>query len=196
MLKNKLLKAFAESKPHNTAERILMCAFIMLAGTFYFYDYYQPFSDAARLIISLLIFITWFYCGLFAGKDKQWGVLIFSYLYMAVPYVYTIFYNSRDNVRNYSKHLSLVNKIADMLFNKPLAAFADKLDTSPQVLMCVVLVGTVTLFFIGLAIIWRYEKHNTVKVTDKKVQASEKTVKAEKSSEPVSLKDFLDNNAQ
>ena len=130
MLGSRILKAFMENRSYNAAERIMMCALIALSGTFFFYDYYQSFAEIARIVITVLIFVIWFLCALCAGKDRQWSFMVFGYMYWAIPYIYMIFYNSRDNVRDYSKWLSLFNKIADMFFAKPFEFVAEKLAFS------------------------------------------------------------------
>lgn len=175
MLGSRILKAFIEKRSYNTAERIMMCAFIALSGTFYFYDYYQPFAEIARIVITVLIFAVWLYCAFCAGKDKQWGFAVFSCFYWVIPYIYIIYYNSRDNVRGYSKWLSLFNKIADMLFSKPFEYAAGRLETDSVTLVCVILGGVTLLFFGGFMLSFFYErsgKESAVRINKNYEQAS------------------------
>lgn len=191
MLGSRILKAFMENRSYNAAERIMMCALIALSGTFFFYDYYQSFADIARIVITVLIFVIWFFCALCAGKDRQWGFMAFGYMYWAIPYIYMIFYNSRDNVRGYSKWLSLFNKIADMLFAKPFEFAAVKFETEAETLACVVIVGTTVMFLSGVLLRLFYTKKHTVS-EEKIVQIKSKDEhKLETKEEPKSLSDYL-----
>ncbi len=192
MLGSRLLRSFMENRSYNAAERIMMCALIALSGTFFFYDYYQSFAEIARIVITALIFVIWFYCALCAGKDKQWGFIIFGYLYWVIPYIYILYYNSRDNVRGYSKWLSLFNKIADMLFAKPFEYAAGKLGTDSVTLACIVLGGTTLLFIGGFMMRFFYERKNTVSVNEVAVHVLEdKEQNFEEIQESGDLKDFL-----
>lgn len=163
--------SFMEKRGYNTAERIMMCLLTALSGTFFFYEYYQPFADAARIIITFLIFIIWFYCAFCSGKDRQWGFAVFEILYWMIPYIYLIFYNSRDNVRGYSKWLSLLNKIADMLFLKPFEFSADKLDIAAEMMAAAVFCGTTLSFFVGYAMKILYNRHKGNSVSNEKTDA-------------------------
>ena len=192
MLGSRLLRSFMENRRYNAAERIMMCALIALSGTFFYYDYYQSFADIARIVITVLIFVVWFYCALCAGKDKQWGFIIFGYLYWVVPYIYMVYYNSRDNVRGYSKWLSLFNKIADMIFVKPFEFVAGKLEIDPVALACVVLGGTTFLFIGGFLMRFFYERKSDTPVKEFVVHEKvNREQKPESTQDASDLKDFL-----
>lgn len=189
MLGSRIFKSFMENRSFNAAERIMMCAFIALSGTFYFYDFYQSFSDIARVVITALIFLVWFWCALCAGKDKQFGFIIFGYLYWVIPFVYTLYYNSRDNVRGYSKWLSLFNKIADMLFVKPFEFVSAKAESSPTTFACIVLGGTTLLFVAGFIMRIFYERKTSVIEDVPHEDKSEQVEESENKTE--NLSDFL-----
>ncbi len=192
MLGSRLLRSFMENRRYNAAERIMMCALIALSGTFFYYDYYQSFADIARIVITVLIFAIWFYCALCAGKDKQWGFITFGYLYWVIPYIYMLYYSSRDNVRGYSKWLSLFNKIADMIFAKPFEFVAGKLGTDSVTLACVVLGGTTILFIGGFLMRFFYERKSVVHTSESVVHKTEnKEQHSENSQDAGDLKDFL-----
>ena len=192
MLGSSILKAFMENRGYNAAERIMMCAFIAISGTFYFYDYYQSFSEIARLVITVLIFVIWFWCSFCAGKDKQFGFITFGYLYWVIPFVYVLFYNSRDNVRGYSKWLSLFNKIADMILVKPFEFIAGKTASDPMAFACVVLGGSTILFVLGYVLRLFYERRTS---PDDKARNVHEIVEGEHTetneSEMKNLNDFL-----
>ena len=114
----KIFSRFVLSGKNSTLENILLCLAVSLAGSFMFFEHYKAFMDTVRPLVTVLIFVTWAVCGFASGKKKSIGFAVFGGAYWLIPYLYMLFYSARDNVRGYSKWLSLLNKTADMLLSR------------------------------------------------------------------------------
>ena len=79
-----------------------------------------------------------------------------------------LFYSSRDNVRGYSKWLSLLNKFADLLFNKPFEAAAEDMHTEIWMLVVTLVIVTGSAYFIGMNLHSIYESRADVSVQSTK----------------------------
>lgn len=145
------------SKKNSTLENILLCLAVSLAGSFIFFEHSNSVMDAARSFVTILIFVTWAVCGLSSGKRRSIGFAIFGGAYWLIPYLYMLFYSSRDNVRGYSKWLSLLNKTADLLFNKPFEAAAGNMHTECYMFVITLVVITASAYFIGMNLHSIYE---------------------------------------
>ncbi|MGN0578782.1 MAG: hypothetical protein ACI4J4_09185, partial [Ruminiclostridium sp.] len=153
----KVFSRFMLSKKNSALENTLLCAAISLAGSFIFFERSNSMVDAARTFVTILIFVTWAVCGFSSGKNKRIGFAIFGGAYWLVPYLYMLFYSSRDNVRGYSKWLSLLNKTADLLFNKPFEAAAEDMHTEIWMLVVTLVIVTGSAYFIGMNLHSIYE---------------------------------------
>lgn len=160
----KVFSRFMLSKKNKALENILLCAAISLAGSFIFFERSNSLVDAARPFVTVLIFVTWAVCGFASGKNKSIGFAIFGGAYWLVPYLYMLFYSSRDNVRGYSKWLSLLNKFADLLFNKPFEAAAEEMHTEIWMLVVTLVIVTGSAYFIGMNLHSIYESRADVSV--------------------------------
>ena len=164
----KVFSRFMLSRKNSTLENILLCAAVALAGSFIFFERSNSLVDAARPFVTVLIFVTWAVCGFSSGKNKSIGFAIFGGAYWLVPYLYMLFYSSRDNVRGYSKWLSLLNKFADLLFNKPFEAAAEDMHTEIWMLVVTLVIVTGSAYFIGMNLHSIYESRADVSVQSAK----------------------------
>lgn len=153
----KLFTRFMLSRKNSALENILLCAAISLAGSFVFFERSNSLVGAARPFVTVLIFVTWAVCGFASGKNKSIGFVVFGGAYWLIPYLYMLFYSSRDNVRGYSKWLSLLNKFADLLFNKPFEAAAEEMHTGIWLLVVTLVIVTGSAYFIGMNLHSIYE---------------------------------------
>ena len=153
----KVFSRFMLSRKNSTLENILLCAAISLAGSFVFFEHRNSLVDAARPFVTVLIFVTWAVCGFSSGKNKSIGFAVFGGAYWLIPYLYMLYYSGRDNVRGYSKWLSLLNKYADLLFNKPFEAAAEKMQTEIWMLVVTLVIVTGSAYFIGMNLHSIYE---------------------------------------
>lgn len=158
-MKTGLLERFVKGKTNTLAENIIICAATALAGTFYFYEY--AYGEKVRmfacLAITVLTALIWVICSVKSGRDGKIGFLIFAFLYWSVPYIYILWYGSRDNLRDYNKWLSMSNRIAGAMLNNPFSEAAEKLKTSPVTLAAVLLIIVMIAYVAGFLLKMRYE---------------------------------------
>ncbi|MGN0655434.1 MAG: hypothetical protein ACI4KR_01440 [Ruminiclostridium sp.] len=164
----KIFSRFMISKKNSSLENILLCAAISLAGSFIFFERSNSMVDAARPFVTVLIFVTWAVCGFASGKNKSIGFAIFGGAYWIIPYLYMLYYSGRDNVRGYSKWLSLLNKAADLLFNKPFEAAAEDMHTEILMFVVTLVIVTASAYFIGMNLHSIYESRTIVSIQDTK----------------------------
>ena len=143
-MKPGLKERFIRGGKNTLSENIIVCLAAALAGTFYFYEYYYESRFAVHtglsLAITAAIFVIWLICAAFSGKDGKIGFIIFSFLYWSVPYLYLLYYYSRDNVANYSKWLSMFSKICTALLYNPFYEAAKKMGTDSVTLAAILLI--------------------------------------------------------
>lgn len=143
-MKTGLKERFIKGGKNTLSENIIVCIAAALAGTFYFYEYYYESRLALHtnlsLCISAVIFVIWLICAAFSGKDGKIGFIIFSFLYWSVPYVYLLYYSSRDNLTGYSKWLAMFKRIASAMLYNPFYEASKKLETDPVTLAAVLLI--------------------------------------------------------
>ncbi|MBP3855260.1 MAG: hypothetical protein IK990_06580 [Ruminiclostridium sp.] len=152
-MKTGLLERFVKSGKNTLAENIVVCIAAALAGTFYFYEYYYEshiqIHSTLCLLITAAIAVIWLVCAAKSGKDGKLGFIIFAFLYWSIPYIYILYYSSRDNLHNYSKWLSIADRIAKALLYNPFFEAAKKLGTSTVVLAAVLLILVMAAYIGG-----------------------------------------------
>lgn len=190
MLSGKILDGYMNTKRYNTAERILFCAAIALTGTFYYFDRFNSFMGFGRFAVALLIFAVWFWSAFSAGKDRQTGFIAFAYLYWTIPYLYTLWYGTRDNIREYSKWLALLNRISSYIFFKPFEEFGKMLNIGSDVLVCILLIVTAVLFITGITLSIVYSKRRFAATN--RSSTAETPNEENEASEVGSLRDFIE----
>lgn len=130
------LELFIKARKNTLPEQIWVCVAAALTATFYFYEYqyeqHFPVREPFLLCMAAVIFVVWIICSLFSGRDGRFGFAIFTFAYWGLPFVYTLFYAGRDNVRGYDKWLSLLNKIATALLCNPFSEASGKMNMAPQ----------------------------------------------------------------
>lgn len=146
---NKIVEKLLFEKNNNLLENIALCLAVTLASAFVYYDRYNGFAGALRALLVAMIFIGWVVAGYSSGRKRKYGFLIFTGAYWLIPNLYMIFYSLRDNVRGYSKWLSLINKTADLLVCKPFGFIAEKTACSEYLYEIVLVVIAVSAYFIG-----------------------------------------------
>lgn len=142
-MKTGLKERFIKGGKNTLSENIIVCIAAALAGTFYFYEYYEGrFTHHADLsiAISAVIFVIWLICAAFSGKDGKIGFIIFSFLYWSVPYLYLLYYHSRNNVEGYSKWLAMFNRICTAVLYNPFYEASKKIGTDPVTLAAILLI--------------------------------------------------------
>lgn len=147
---SKYISKLLFGKSNSLLENIVLCLAITLACAFMYYDRYNSFMGTVRTVLSVLIFVIWIIGAFSSGKGKKWGFLIFTGLYWLIPHLYMIFYSMRDNVKGYSKWLSLCRKSADILVNKPFSALSESTGTGEYIFVIALCVIVVSSYFIGV----------------------------------------------
>lgn len=167
MMKLGLLEKFVGSRKNTLPENIVICAAIALAGTFYNYEYFygSTVHSVVCLLITAFLAAAWIICAAFNGKDGKIGFLIFSFLYWSIPYIYVLWYESRDNLRDYNKYLAAINKITKAVLYNPFAEAAKKIGSSPIILAFILLI-TVMVAYIAGFLINRFYSTKTEKSKD------------------------------
>ena len=159
MRKGELLERFiATGKKNTTLENILICFAAALAGTYYYYERSKDFLIYFPYIITVLIFAVWMGCALVSGKDRKLGFLIFAYAYWLLPYIYTLYYASRNNVKNYSKVLTMIDEIAEALLKNPFALAAEKLRLDTVAMAALLMMCVMICYTAGYFLAFYYEK--------------------------------------
>ncbi len=147
-----LIERFAGKGKATLGENIIVCIAAALAGTFYFYEYYyESWANVHTLMcvgISVTIALIWIASAFQSGKNGRIGFIIFAFLYWSIPYIYILYYSSRDNLRDYSAVLAFVNRIAKAVLNNPFSETADKLATNSATLAATLLV-LIMLAYVG-----------------------------------------------
>lgn len=130
------LELFVKARKNTLPENIWVCVAAALTSTFYFYEYqYESFAHIRRpllLIMTAVIFVIWIVCSLFSGRDGRFGFAVFTFLYWELPFVYTLYYAGRNNVKHYNKWLSLLNKICTAMLCNPFSEASEKINMTPQ----------------------------------------------------------------
>lgn len=146
---NKFVEKYLFGKSNSLTENIVLCIAVTLASAFVYFDRYNGFAGALRALLAVVIFVGWIAAGFSCGKNRKFGFLIFTGAYWLIPNLYLLFYSLRDNVRGYSKWLSLLNKTADILVCKPFGSIAEKTACSEYMYEIVLVVIAVSAYFIG-----------------------------------------------
>lgn len=156
------VELFLKARKNTLPESILVCIAAALTSTFYFYEYqyekFFPLREPLLLFMTAAIFLIWISCSLFAGRDGRFGFAIFTFAYWAVPFVYTLYYAGRDNVRQYNKWLALINKICSGLLNNPFSTVAEKTNTVPQTYAALLVMISLAVYMLGFFIRRRLEE--------------------------------------
>lgn len=149
MLNSNAVKNFVLNKKNTLSENIFLCLAVTLTCAFFYYDNYYGFMGVLRVICAVLLFVVWVWCSFLSGKNNSWGFLIFTAVYWAAPYIYMLFYGMRDNVRGYSKWLSMFNKISDLLFVKPFGCIADSTGWGIYSLVLTLIAMVILAYVVG-----------------------------------------------
>lgn len=150
MLNSNSIKKFLLDRKNSLLENILLCFAITLASAFFQYDSYYFYMDFMRVLASVMLMVSWLWCGFLSGKDKKWGFLIFASAYWLVPYLYMLYYSSRDNIKGYNAFLRLLYKFAGLLFDKPLKTIADFTNCGVYIWILSLVILTFTAYFVGI----------------------------------------------
>lgn len=163
MMKIGLLERFIKGKTNSLSENIIVCVGTALTGTFYFYEYRcgEELRSVIGMTVSVLIAVIWMICAATSGRDEKIGFVIFSFLYWSVPYIYTLWYESRDNLMDYNKWLSMSNRAAVAVLTNPFSAAAEKFGTSPVILAAILLILVMLAYISGLLVKRRYDTNRT-----------------------------------
>ncbi len=143
------IKKILFGKSNTLSENIILCIAVSMASAFIYYDLHNGYMEIVRIILAVLILAAWIMGAFSAGKSKQWGFLIFTGVYWILPRLYMIYYADRDNLRDYCKWLSLLNKSADIVVNKPFQYLCDNLGESVMLFTVILLTFTVSAYCMG-----------------------------------------------
>ncbi len=134
-------------------ENIAVCTAASLAGTFYFYEYYyeQWFSVHSIMCIAItaVIALIWMVCAFRSGRNCKLGFIVYAFLYWSVPYIYILYYSSRDNLMDYSAALAFMNRLFRAILYNPFSEAAEKLGTSSVTLAAILLVLIMLMYVCG-----------------------------------------------
>ena len=154
MAVSKKLKAFFRrfllNRKNSLLENIVLCLAITLASAFFQYDYYYFFMDILRAITSVLLLVTWLWCGFISGRDKKWGFLIFAGVYWLVPFVYILWYDSVDILTYEDAFPMFLYRWAYLLFRLPLLTVAQFTECDVYIWIVSLVILTFTVYFIGV----------------------------------------------
>ncbi len=154
------MELFIKARKNTLPEQIWVCIAAALTSTFYFYEYqyerFAPIRAPFLLFMTVVIFAVWIICSFFSGRDGRFGFAVFTFLYWGIPFVYTLFYAGRDNLRGYNKWLSMLNKISNALLCNPFSEASGKLNTSPQVMAAALVLISLACYIAGLLLKRRY----------------------------------------
>lgn len=150
----KLPSRYLYGKKVSLSANIILCILTSLAGTFYYYEYFygEALHSAVCLTLSVVIAAAWLICSAQCGRDGRIGFLICAYAFYGAPYVYLLWYGTRDNLHNYNKWLAMISKAAGAVLYDPFDEAAKKLGTSPFVIAAV-LVISMTVVYTAAALI-------------------------------------------
>ena len=98
-----------------------------------------------------------------SGKDRQTVFPVFACLYWSVPYGITVWYNIRDNVSNYSKLLSFLNRIGNAIVYEPFNVNFGQSGADIGIMPVIFPVCVFVFYFIGYTAVLLYEKNNSEK---------------------------------
>ena len=168
-MKAGLLEKFVKCRKNTLAENIFICLAAALAGTFYFYEYYYGarIHNILCVLITVVLAAVWLVCSALSGKEKKIGFIIFAFLYWSIPYVYTLWYSSRDNLHDYNKWLAMSNRIAKALLCNPFDTAAEKTGTTSVVYAAVLLVLVMAVYVAAFLIREKYDKTASLAETDR-----------------------------
>ncbi len=154
------MELFIKARKNTLPEQIWVCIAAALTSTFYFYEYqyeaHAPIRAPFLLFMTAVIFVIWIICSFFSGRDGRFGFAIFTFLYWGLPFVYTLYYAGRDNVRNYDKWLSLINKIAGAMLCNPFSEASGRLNIAPQAMAALLVLISLACYIGGLLLKHRY----------------------------------------
>jgi uncharacterized membrane protein (DUF4010 family) len=176
-MKRKLIELLTAGKHDTLTENIIVCAAAALAGTFYAHEYYyeQQFGLHTEicLILTAIIAVIWPVCAFHSGTKGKAGFAVFTLVYWGMPFAYTLYYASRDNLHDYSKWLAMINRAAGAMLKDPFRAASDKLSASPETLAAVLTALTALAYLAGTAVcIYRRKQHGDVGISDDKNELS------------------------
>ncbi len=186
----KLPSRYLYGKKVSLPANIILCILTSLAGTFYYYEYFygEALRSAVCLILSVIIAGVWLICSVQCGRDGRLGFLICAYAYWGAPYVYLLWYGTRDNLHDYNKWLAMISKAARALLYYPFDEAAKKLGTSPLV-PAAVLVISVTVVYTAAALI---KENNGAEKSD--IRDVEKTNESNTENKEIQTGNEVDNN--
>ena len=143
-------KGFLMNKKNSLLENIVLCLAVTLTSAFWLYDSYYFFMDILRAVVSAMLFIVWLWCGFLSGRDRKWGFLVFAGAYWLIPYLYMLFYGSRNGMTYYDDILKLLYRFSDLLFNRPLRIIADLTNCGVRIWVLSLIILTFTMYFVGV----------------------------------------------
>ncbi|MCR4779629.1 MAG: hypothetical protein K5876_00895, partial [Ruminiclostridium sp.] len=153
------LELFRKARRNTLPEQIWACVAAALTATFYFYEY--QFESVLHIRTPLLlcmaaaIFVIWTICSFSSGRSEQFGFAIFTFIYWGFPFIYTLYYSGRDNLKHYNKWLSMLNKSMTAVLCNPFSEAAAKVHTTPQTIASA-LVFISMMSYIGGLLLGRY----------------------------------------
>lgn len=149
MLNSRVIIDYLLNRKNSLLENILMCLATTLTCAFFWYDDYYNFMSILRPVASVLLVVSWLWCGFLSGKDKKWGFLVFSGAYWLIPYLYGLWYKARDNNQGYNAFLSLSYKFSDLLFDKPMQSIAEFTHCGVYIWVLSLMILVCTVYFVG-----------------------------------------------
>lgn len=162
------LKKFLLEKKNSLLENIMLCLAITLTSAFFWYDNYYFFMDFLRAVVSVLVVVSWLWCGFLSGRDRKWGFLVFAGAYWLVPYLYMLYFSSRDNIADYNAFITMLYEFADLLYDKPLRTIADFTNCGVYIWILSLIILTFTTYFVGVNVADIYrDKERSANADDK-----------------------------
>ena len=156
MMTNITARFFTGRKEKLTGS-IILCAAASLSGTFYFYEhqYGEQVHIAVCMILTAVIAAVWLSCSAVSGRDGKPGFMVFAFLYWGAPYVYLLWYGTRDNLHDYNKWLAMLSKAAKAVLYRPFETAAEKLGTSSAALAAILLISSAAAYTVFAVIKFR-----------------------------------------
>lgn len=150
MLNSDAIKKFVLDRRNSLFENIALCVAITLTSAFFSYDTYYFFLDFLRPVVSVLLMFIWLWCGFKSGIHKKWGFLAFTAAYWLVPYLYMLYFSSRDNIKDYNAVLTMLYKFSNLIYKKSMTGIAEFTHCGVNIWVLSLAILTFTLYYAGM----------------------------------------------
>ena len=158
MENDSLIKRFVNGSKASIPEIIMLCAAASLSAMFYYHEDHIPHSGYMKLAAFCVMAAVWIWSAVICGKDKRASFPLILCIYWTVPYAFTFYYDARDNVRNYSKALSFLNRVSTDIAFSPFKEISRTARMDLNIVITVFLFTVIVFYMFGFLIRCRCDK--------------------------------------